>query len=119
MVKLIASPTVIPSVGNMTKFAHEYVGLENTGNSKLSITLVHSPAGWIGVGQYADYHEYRVIYKGTLHVEHAHGEMNVGTGQGLDVQAGEWVRFSTPGDGADYVTVCLPAFSRGNVHRDK
>jgi ethanolamine utilization protein EutQ (cupin superfamily) len=118
MAKLIGSPTAIQSVGSLPKFAHEYVGLENTGNSKVSITLVHSPAGWTGVGQYADYHEYRVIYKGTLHVEHADGEIDVEAGQGLDVAAGEWVRFSTPGD-ADYVTVCLPAFTRSSVHRDK
>ena len=104
----------------MTKLADEYVGLVNTGEPQLSITLVHSPAGWIGVGQYADYREYRVVYEGVLHVEHAEGELDVESGQGLSVDPGEWVRFSTPGEqGADYVTVCQPAFSRSTVHRDK
>jgi len=120
MPKLIASPTRIASVGNITKFADEYVGLVNTGEANVSITLVHSPAGWIGVGQYADYHEYRVVFQGLLRVEHAEGELDVEPGQALDVEPGEWVRFSTPAaGGADYVTVCLPAFSRSTVHRDK
>ena len=82
----------------MTKFAHEYVGLEDTGNSKLSITLVHSPAGWTGVGRCADYHEYRVIYKGTLHAWNMRmGRWTWKPARALDVEAGEWVRFSTPG----------------------
>jgi hypothetical protein len=91
----------------------------NTGNSKLSISLVRSPAGWTGVGQWTDYHEYRVVYRGVLHVEHADGTIDVEAGQGLDVAAGEWVQFSTPREGgAEYVTVCIPAFSRAGVHRD-
>ena len=119
MLRLIASPTPIASVGNTTKFAHEYVGLVNTGESRVSITLVHSPAGWKGVGQWADYHEYRVVYQGVLHVEHADGTIDVEAGQGLDVAPGEWVQFSTPAEGgAEYVTVCMPAFSRAGVHRD-
>jgi hypothetical protein len=120
MPKLIASPTPIASVGNVTKFANEYIGLVNTGDAKLSITLVHSPAGWLGVGQYSDYREYRVIYKGLLRVEHADGIMDIEAGQGLDVGPGEWVCYSTPNEGgADYVTVCVPAFSRTGVHRDE
>jgi mannose-6-phosphate isomerase-like protein (cupin superfamily) len=120
MPKLIASPTQIASVGNITKYADEYVGIVNTGESKLSITLVHSPAGWLGVGQYADYREYRVVYKGVLHVEHEDGILEVEAGQGLDVGPGEWVRYSTPTEqGADYVTVCVPAFSRSGLHRDE
>jgi mannose-6-phosphate isomerase-like protein (cupin superfamily) len=120
MPKLIASPTQIASVGNITKYASEYIGLVNTGDGKLSITLVHSPAGWQGVGQYSDYREYRVVYKGLLRVEHEGGTLDVESGQGLDISPGEWVRYSSPGDdGADYVTVCVPAFSRAGVHRDE
>src|SRR5215471_5810089 len=98
MPKLIASPTPIASVGNLTKFADEYVGLTNTGESDVSITRVHSPAGWEGVWQYSDYHEYRVVLKGSLRVEYTDGTMDVEAGQGLDVEPAEWVRYSTPND---------------------
>jgi len=118
--KWIASPTRIASVGNITKYADEYVGIVNTGDVKISITMVHSPPGWLGVGQYSDYREYRVVYKGMLRVEHSEGVKEVEAGQGVDVSPGEWVRYSTPNDdGADYVTVCVPAFSRAGVHRDE
>ena len=119
MPKLIASPTFIPSVGNIPKHADEFVGLVNTGNHELSITHLQSPQGWIGVGQYADYREYRLVLGGVLHVEHSGGAFDVQAGQALDIAPGEWVRFSTPeGEGAVYVTVCMPAFSRAAVHRD-
>ena len=117
MPKLIASPTTIASVGNITKFADEYVGLTNTGDSKISISRVRSPAGWEGVWQYADYREFRVVLKGFLRVDFRDGVMEVQAGQGLDVEALQWVRYSTPGE-ADYITVCLPAFSRATVHRE-
>jgi hypothetical protein len=120
MPHLIASPTPISSVGNITKFANEYVGMTNTGETKVSITRVQSPGGWIGVWQYADYREYRVVLHGLLRVEHEDGTLDVVAGQGLDVQAGECVRFATPEEeGADYMTVCVPAFSRALVHRER
>jgi len=119
MPKLIASPTIIPCVGNVTKCADEFVGLVNTGDATLSITRVHSPPGWVGIGQYSDYHEYRIVLAGLLHVDHPDGAFDVQAGQGLDIEPGEWVRYSTPEPvGADYVTVCIPAFSRAGVHRD-
>ena len=119
MPKLIASPTIIPCVGNIPKRADEFVGLVNTGDTGISITRVKSPAGWVGVGQYADYREYRLVLAGLLHVEHSDGAFDLQTGQGLDIEPGEWVRYSTPEpDGAEYVTVCIPAFSRADVHRD-
>jgi hypothetical protein len=120
MPKLIGSPTPIASVGNIPKFADEYVGLTNTGDTKVSITRVQSPGGWIGVWQYSDYREYRLVLTGLLRVEHADGSLDVQAGQGLDVKPGEEVRYATPDEGgADYVTVCLPAFSRARVHREK
>jgi quercetin dioxygenase-like cupin family protein len=120
MPKLIASPTPIGCVGSISKFANEFVGLVNTGNSKLSITRVQSPAGWVGVGQYADYHEYRLILSGMLHVEYDAGSFDAQAGQCVDIEPGEWVHYSSPeAGGADYVTVCLPAFSLATVHRDK
>jgi mannose-6-phosphate isomerase-like protein (cupin superfamily) len=119
MPRLIASPTVIPCVGNIPKQANEFVGLVNTGDAGLSITRVQSPAGWVGAGQYSDYREYRLVCAGLLHVDYADGAFDVLAGQCLDIEPGEWVRYSTPEpSGADYVTVCLPAFSRASVHRD-
>jgi quercetin dioxygenase-like cupin family protein len=119
MPKLIASPTIIACVGNIPKRANEFVGLVNTGDAELSITRLQSPPGWVGIGQYADYHEYRLVLAGLLHVDHSDGAFDVKAGQGLDIEPGEWVRYSTPEPaGADYVTVCIPAFSRADVHRD-
>jgi hypothetical protein len=118
MLKLIVSPTVIPCVGNITKCADEFVGLVNTGDSQVSITRVQSPPGWVGIGQYSDYHEWRILLAGVLHVEHPDGAFDVQPGQALDVEPGQWVRYSTPA-GADYLTVCIPAFSRADVHRDE
>jgi hypothetical protein len=86
MPKLIASPTIIPSVGNITKFANEFVGLVNTGDANLSISRVQSPPGWVGVGQYSDYREYRLVLAGLLHVDHADGAFDVQAGQGLDIE---------------------------------
>ena len=120
MPKLIASPTPIASVGNVTKFANEFVGLVNTGDAKISITHVQSPAGWMGIGQYSDYREYRLVLDGVLHVEHLDGAFDMQANQCLDIEPGEWVRYSTPdAAGADYVTVCIPAFSLADVHRDE
>jgi mannose-6-phosphate isomerase-like protein (cupin superfamily) len=120
MPNLIASPTAIDSVGNKTKFCDEFVGLVNTGERKVSVTVVRSPAGWEGVAQWADYDEYRIVIKGVLRVEHAGGSLDVGAAQALHVKRGEEVRFSTPGeDGAEYINVCVPAFSAATVHRGK
>ncbi len=120
MPKLIASPTNIPCVGNITKVAEEFVGLVNTGEAGLSITREPSPPGWVGIGQYSDFHEYRLVLAGVLHVEYSDGAFDVQAGQALDIEPGEWVRFSTPEPaGADYVTVCIPAFSLADVHRDE
>jgi mannose-6-phosphate isomerase-like protein (cupin superfamily) len=120
MPKLIASPTIIACVGNINKFADEFVGLVNTGDAEISITRVQSPSGWVGIGQYADYREYRLVLAGLLHVDYPEGAFDVQPGQCLDIDPGEWVRYSTPEPaGADYVTVCIPAFSRADVHRDE
>ena len=118
MPKLIASPTAIESVGNKTKHCDEFVGLVNTGDRKVSVTVVRSPAGWEGVAQKADYDEYRIVMKGMLRVEHVGGSLDVGTAQALHVKPGEWVRFSTPSEGgAEYINVCVPAFSAATLHR--
>jgi mannose-6-phosphate isomerase-like protein (cupin superfamily) len=118
MPRLIASPTTIASVGNMPKLCDEFVGLLNTGDVKVSVTVVHSPPGWEGTAQYGEYDEYRLVLKGALHVDHDGGSFDVERGQALHVEPLEWVRYSTPGaDGAEYVNICTPAFSRAILHR--
>jgi mannose-6-phosphate isomerase-like protein (cupin superfamily) len=120
MPKLIASPTPIASVGNMPKLCDEYVGLVNTGEARVSITVVRSPAGWEGDAQYGEYDEYRYVLKGMVRVEYAEGTIDVEAGQALHVEPLEWVRFSTPREGgAEYINVCTPAFSRNIIHREK
>jgi quercetin dioxygenase-like cupin family protein len=119
MPKLIGSPTQIATVGSLPKFSDEYVGLVNTGDAKLSITLMHSPPRWEGVGRTALFHEFKVVFKGLVRVTSPDGDIDVEAGQAVHVEPGEWVRFSTPSEaGADYITVCTPAFSRASVKRD-
>ncbi|MEO8595998.1 MAG: cupin [Candidatus Solibacter sp.] len=120
MAKLIGSPTPIATVGTMPKRSDEYVGLINTGDSKVSITLMHSPPGWEGIGRIAKFHEYKVVSKGLLRVVTPEAKIDVEAGQAVHVEPGEWVRYSTPSaDGADYVTVCTPSYSRADVERDE
>ena len=103
----------------MPKFSDEYVGLVNTGDANLSITLMHSPPGWEGVGRTAKFHEFKVVLKGKLHVTDPDSELEIEAGQAVHVEPGEWVRYSTPTvEGADYITVCTPAFSRATLKRD-
>jgi mannose-6-phosphate isomerase-like protein (cupin superfamily) len=119
MPQTIGSPTAIATVGNLPKMSDEYVGLVNTGNAKVSITLMHSPPGWVGIGRTAQFHEFKVVVKGTVRVTHPDGDLDIEAGQAVHVEPGEWVRYSTPTpEGADYVTVCTPAFSRAAVQRD-
>ena len=119
MPKLIGSPTRLATVGNLPKMSDEYVGLENTGESKLSITLMRSPPRWEGIGRTAEFHEYKVVFRGTIRVAHPDGDLDVTAGQAVHVEPGEWVRYSTPTEeGAEYVTVCTPAFSRAALERD-
>ena len=120
MPKLIGSPTPIASVGNKPKLCDEFVGLVNTGEARVSITVVRSPEGWEGEAQYGEYDEYRYVLKGMVRVEHDGGAIDVEAGQTLHVEPLEWVRFSTPREGgADYINVCTPAFSRALIHREK
>jgi quercetin dioxygenase-like cupin family protein len=120
MPKLIGSPTQIAAVGSLPKFSDEYVGLVNTGDSKVSITLMHSPPEWEGIGRIAKFHEYKVVFKGLLRVTSPKGDIEVEAGQAVHVEPGEWVRYATPSaEGAEYVTVCTPAFSRADMKRDE
>jgi mannose-6-phosphate isomerase-like protein (cupin superfamily) len=116
---LIEKPTRIEAAGNKPKLIDEYIGRVNSQTQALSIAHMRSPSGWVEPGQQPEFDEYTVVLKGTLRVEHADGALEVHAGQAIITPAGEWIRYSTPGpDGAEYIAVCLPAFSLSTVHRD-
>jgi quercetin dioxygenase-like cupin family protein len=118
MPRLIEQPTVIQSAGNKPKRIEEYAGRVNSGHQTLSIARMTSPAGWQEPGQKPEFEEITLVLSGTLRVEHEGGVLDVRAGQAVVAAPGEWVRYSTP-DGAEYVAVCLPAFSADTVHRDR
>jgi mannose-6-phosphate isomerase-like protein (cupin superfamily) len=119
MPTLIAKPRRIEAAGNRPKRIDEYVGLANTGESAVSIAHMRSPAGWVEPGQKPEFDEYTLVLQGMLRVDHREGSLDVHAGQAVLVRRGEWVRYSTPGQiGAEYISVCLPAFSPQTVHRD-
>ena len=119
MPTLIEKPTRVTSAGNKPKLIDEYIGRVNSGHSGISVAHMRSPGGWVEPGQTPEFEEYTVVLKGTLRVEHVGGAFEVSAGQGIIAHAGEWVRYSTPGDeGAEYLAICLPAFSMVTVHRD-
>ena len=117
MPRLIEQPTVIQSAGNKPKRIEEYAGHVNSGHGAVSIARMRSPAGWEEPGQRPEFEEITVVLSGTLHVEYEGGALDVNAGQAVVAAPGEWVRYSTPA-GAEYVAVCLPAFSPDAVHRD-
>ena len=116
--RLIDAPTRVEAAGTMPKLIDEYVGRVNTDTAALSIARMRSPAGWIEPGQTPTFDEFTVVVEGTVHVTHANGVIEVGAGQAVHVPAGEWVQYSTP-QGAEYLAVCIPAFSPDSVHRDE
>jgi mannose-6-phosphate isomerase-like protein (cupin superfamily) len=119
MPRLIEAPTVIPAAGNKPKVIREFVGRANTQTTALSIAHMQSPAGWTEPGQRPEFDEYTVVLKGTLRVDFEGGSLRVAAGQAVIAEAGEWVRYSSPDpEGAEYLAVCLPAFSPETVHRD-
>lgn len=120
MPTLIAQPTRIQAAGNKPKIIDEYVGRVNSKTSSTSVAHMRSPQGWVEPGQTPEFDEFTIVLKGKLHVEHKDGALDVSAGQAVVTHAGEWVRYSTPdADGAEYIAVCLPAFSMETVHRDE
>jgi mannose-6-phosphate isomerase-like protein (cupin superfamily) len=117
---LITQPKVIPAAGNKPKRIEEYVGRANSGHAVVSVARMVSPAGWVEPGQRPEFEEITIVLRGLLRVEHATGSLDVRAGQAVIQAPGEWVRYSTPeADGAEYLAVCLPAFSPDTVHRDE
>ncbi len=119
MPTLIAQPTRIQAAGNKPKLIDEYVGRVNSKTAALSVAHMRSPGGWVEPGQAPEFDEYTLVLKGMLRVTSRHGVLDVHAGQAVVVHAAEWVQYSTPGeDGAEYIAICLPAFSMDLVHRD-
>ncbi|WNG28605.1 cupin [Cystobacter fuscus] len=119
MPTLIAAPTRVTAAGNKPKLIDEYIGRVNTRQAGLSVAHMRSPGGWLEPGQTPEFQEMTVVLRGLLRVEHRGGVLEVRAGQAVVTEAGEWVRYSTPeAEGAEYIAICLPAFSPDTVHRD-
>jgi mannose-6-phosphate isomerase-like protein (cupin superfamily) len=119
MPTLIASPTIIEAAGNLPKRIEEYAGRVNSGHGAVSVARMVSPQGWEEPGQRPEFEEITVVLRGLLTVEHEGGALEVRAGQAVVTRPGEWVRYASPEPGgAEYIAVCLPAFSPGTVHRD-
>ena len=117
MPKLIAAPTIVAAAGTRPKQIEEFAGRVNSGHASVSVARMTSPAGWEEPGQRPEFEEITVVLRGTVRVEHQDGSLDVRAGQAIVTAPGEWVRYSTP-DGAEYIAVCVPAFSPTTVHRD-
>ena len=116
---LVPNPVRIPAEGSPPKTIDEFVGRASTGHSPVSIARMHSPSGWSEPGQRPEFEEISIVLRGEFRVEHEGGVLVATAGQAVVAKPGEWVRYSTPGPGgAEYISVCLPAFSPATVHRD-
>jgi quercetin dioxygenase-like cupin family protein len=115
--ELIASPSRVAAAGTRPKLIDEVVGRVNTGTTAMSVAHMRSPAGWVEPGQRPEFDEVTYVLSGAVRVEHEGGTIEVAAGQAVLTRAGEWVRYATP-EGAEYIAVCVPAFSPDTVHRD-
>lgn len=119
MPTLISQPTRITAAGNKPKLIDEYVGRVNSQTSGVSVAHMRSPQGWEEPGQTPEFDEFTIVLKGMLRVHHKEGHLDVAAGQAVIAHRGEWIQYSTPAEGgAEYIAVCLPAFSLETVHRD-
>jgi mannose-6-phosphate isomerase-like protein (cupin superfamily) len=120
MPSFIKAATIIQAAGNKPKVIEEYIGKVNSSTADVSIARMMSPSGWVEPGQIPEFTEYTVVLQGMLRVESKTGTIDVQAGQAVITQAGEWIRYSSPGpEGAEYVAVCVPAFAPETVHRDE
>jgi uncharacterized cupin superfamily protein len=113
----VPSATRVEAAGHPPKLIDEYIGRVNTGTTQVSVAHMRSPAGWSEPAQTPEFDEYTMVLSGSIIVRHADGDMKVSAGEAVIAYAGEWVQYSTP-DGAEYIAVCVPAFSPENVHRE-
>lgn len=120
MPRFVDSPVIIAAAGNKPKQIEEFVGRASTHHDHVSVARMVSPEGWREPGQRPDFQEITIVLRGVLEVEHQGGIFRVAAGQAVITDPGEWVRYATPGaDGAEYLAICLPAFSPTTVHRDE
>jgi mannose-6-phosphate isomerase-like protein (cupin superfamily) len=120
MPELIKSPTRITAAGNKPKLIEEFIGRVNNAEGRLSVARMRSPQGWVEPGQTPEFDEFTLVLSGTLRVAHKSGILEVGSNEAVVSRAGQWVQYSTPfPEGAEYIAICLPAFSPQTVHRDK
>jgi ethanolamine utilization protein EutQ len=120
MPTLVAEPTRIRAAGSKPKLIDEFIGRVNTKTPGVSVAHMRSPQGWEEPGQTPEFDEFTLVLEGVLHVKHKGGEMEVAAGQAVIAHRGEWVQYSTPGEGGtEYIAICLPAFSLETVHRDE
>jgi mannose-6-phosphate isomerase-like protein (cupin superfamily) len=120
MPTFIAAPTRVAAAGNKPKLIDEFIGRVNSGHADISIAHMRSPGGWQEPGQTPEFEEFTLVLRGLLRVESEKGSMDVRAGQAVVAHRGEWIRYSTPEeDGAEYIAICLPAFSPAMVHRDE
>ena len=116
----IKKPSVIEAAGNKPKIIEEYIGRVNSDTHDVSVARMKSPAGWIEPGQTPEFDEYTLVLQGVLRIESKSGTIDVKAGQAVITRKGEWVKYSSPEPGgAEYVAICLPAFSMDTVHRDE
>lgn len=119
MPTLIEHSTRVQATGNLPKIIDEYIGRLNSQEGRISVAHMRSPAGWEEPGQTPEFEEYTIVLRGSLHVRHNGGILEVRAGQAIIAHPGEWIQYSTPKQGAEYIAICLPAFSPGTVHRDE
>ena len=116
----ISSPSVITAAGNKHKRIEEFIGRVNSKTSDLSVAKMTSPSGWVEPGQKPEFDEYTIVLKGMLRVTTKDEVIDVKAGEAIIVSKNEWIQYSTPEpEGAEYIAVCLPAFSPESVHRDE
>lgn len=119
MPTLISAPSIIKAAGNKPKIIEEFIGHVNSKTASVSVAKMTSPGGWVEPGQRPAFDEYTIVLRGSLHVKTETGTIEVKAGQAIITNKGEWIQYSTPGpDGAEYMAICLPAFTPDSVHRD-
>ena len=120
MPTLIAAPSIVQAAGTPPKRIEEFAGRVNSGHQAVSVARMTSPAGWREPGQRPEFEEITVVLRGMMRVEHEGGALDVRAGQAVVTSPGEWIRYSTPEPGgAEYIAICMPAFSPDTVHRDR
>jgi len=117
--KKFLKPSLVETEGEKVKIIEEYFGMVNSGDSKVSIAMMKSPKGWSEPGQTPEFDEYTVVLKGSLKIETEKGFEKIKSGEAVLISSGEWVRYSTPEQDTEYVSVCIPAFPLKTVHRNE